>query len=341
MVIANGREVKSVVYGDDVFSKNIEPDKFKVQKKILADNVLNANTPDFSQVATTAEGLFKAQDNDGDTYYYRGAVTNNYVQFAGFWWRIIRVNGDGSLRIIYDGTSAHANGEVSTDREIVKRRYNIAVGSVLRGNAFLGYMHNLGGLNTYELTHKNYRSSETKLILEEWARDYLLDYIDYIDFNATFWNDREAYSGKGYSAEKTTYTGYNRLANKKQPILICNNQNDLFSSFNSSKGNKCLGIPIGLIAADEVQMSGMTYSAANKTLWLFSGAFWTMTPSHYNPDALNTNIMNCIGVQNTGKMVSIGIEQEFGIRPVINLRGDLELEGNGTIANPYKIKGVK
>ena len=66
-----------------------------------------------------------------------------------------------------------------------------------------------------------------------------------------------------------------------------------------------------------------------------------MTPSHYNPDALNTNIMNCIGVQNTGKMVSIGIEQEFGIRPVINLRGDLELEGNGTIANPYKIKGVK
>lgn len=72
------REVEALVIGETVFKKNKEIDKFKIQKKILADNSLNTYTPDFSQVATTAEGLFKTRDNDGDTYYYRGAVTNNY-----------------------------------------------------------------------------------------------------------------------------------------------------------------------------------------------------------------------------------------------------------------------
>ena len=71
-------------------------------------------TPDFSKIApndSETDGLYMAEDDDGESYYYRGAVKNNYVSFAGFIWRIIRRNGDGSVRMIYSGKSTSDTGD--------------------------------------------------------------------------------------------------------------------------------------------------------------------------------------------------------------------------------------
>ena len=95
-----------------------------------------SGTPNFGSTATTDEGIYAAQDDYGTSYYFRGAVENNYVKFAGYYWRIIRINGDGTIRLIYDGTSAHANGESSTDRQIGTSRFNSTYGD----NASVGYM---------------------------------------------------------------------------------------------------------------------------------------------------------------------------------------------------------
>ena len=74
-------------------------------------------TPDFTKSAcddaaceSHEKGIFETTDDGGVSYYYRGSVENNYVSFAGYYWRIIRINGNGSIRMIYDGTSPHANG---------------------------------------------------------------------------------------------------------------------------------------------------------------------------------------------------------------------------------------
>ena len=66
------------------------------------NEVVDAATSVGSEVATTSEGLIASSDDDGATYYFRGAVTNNYVTFAGLTWRIVRINGDGSVRLILD-----------------------------------------------------------------------------------------------------------------------------------------------------------------------------------------------------------------------------------------------
>ena len=101
---------------------------------ILANNSVNSGTPNFSQVATTNEGVYKTQDDWGDSYYFRGAVDNNWVKFAGFYWRIIRINGDGSIRLIYNGTSTATTG---TSTQIQTSTFN----SSYNDNAHVGYMY--------------------------------------------------------------------------------------------------------------------------------------------------------------------------------------------------------
>mgnify|MGYP004483480329 CR=1 FL=1 len=85
---------------------------------IAAKTAIKAKgTPNFAKIApndTETDGLYMAEDDEGESYYYRGAVKNNYVSFAGFTWRIIRRNGDGSVRLIYSGKSTTDAGETVT-----------------------------------------------------------------------------------------------------------------------------------------------------------------------------------------------------------------------------------
>lgn len=96
-------------------------------KNILENLKINNNIPDFTIPATEDEGIYLTDDptygKNAKSYYWRGAVTNNYVMFANYCWRIIRINGDGSIRLIYDGNVCHENG---TTGEVAKsnQKYN-------------------------------------------------------------------------------------------------------------------------------------------------------------------------------------------------------------------------
>ena len=82
-------------------------------------------------------GMYADDDDDGKTYYYRGSVSSNYVKFAGFYWRVVRVNGDETIRLIYDGKNIHANGEASSDRQALASQFN----SHINDNTYVGYMY--------------------------------------------------------------------------------------------------------------------------------------------------------------------------------------------------------
>ena len=98
-------------------------------------NINSKGTPDFLKISTTDEGLYMAEDDDGASYYYRGAVKNNYVSFAGFIWRIIRQNGDGSVRMIYSGKTTSDTGAATA---IGNSQYN----SKYWDPAYVGYKYN-------------------------------------------------------------------------------------------------------------------------------------------------------------------------------------------------------
>ena len=118
--------------------------------KTAKQNITNKGTPDFSKTATTDEGLFMAEDDDGASYYYRGAVKNNYVSFAGYTWRIIRRNGDGSIRMIYSGSTTSDVGESTS---IGKSTFN----EKYWDPTYIGYMYN----ENFSL-HENNETTEYK-----------------------------------------------------------------------------------------------------------------------------------------------------------------------------------
>ena len=303
-----------------------------LREKILSDNTVNTTTPNFSQIATTDEGMFSALDNDGASCYFRGAVTNNYVKFANFWWRIIRVNGNGSVRLIYDGTTAQANGESSTDRQIGTSDFNTNVND----NSYVGYMYGTPGSTTYEATHANVNSSAIKTALDNWYESNLSNYYDYIDAEAGFCGDRSispTSNGTGIGTTITYYGAEYRLFDNKTPTFECSNDGDLYTVNGSSKGNKVLIYPIGLITADEVAYAGGRLGRNNTSYYPYTGQnYWTMSPYSFN--GVYAGVFY---VDSGGEPGAWNVTHKLGVRPVINLRGDLSVTGTGTSTDPYEV----
>ena len=207
-------------------------------------------------VEATDGYLCKAKDAYGDSYYYRGNVTNNYVKFAGFYWRIVRINGDGTIRVIYDGTSAHANGEASEDRQIGTSAFN----SNSNDNAYVGYMYGKTGASTYADTHANTNNSTIKTYIDNWYKTNIVGTTNeqYLADNV-FCNDRSMAgnnSGTGSGVSETNYRwwygpwssgGYNSSMK-----LMCPQKNDAFTVSDTTNGNGALTYPVGLLSIDEM-----------------------------------------------------------------------------------------
>lgn len=309
--------------------------KNTITGKILGDNVdnitaystyssvSNNNRPNFSNAAITDEGMFTDFDNDGVSTYFRGAVTNNYVKFANFWWRIIRVNGNGSVRLIYQGDSATGNGQIDTGAFNTNRN----------DNAHVGYMYGKVGSSTYEATHANVNNSAVKTTLDNWYESNLSNYSNYIDTEVGFWGDRTAYSGTGLGTTATNYAAYNRLVSNKQPTFECSNSSDLYTTSGSSQGNKALQYPIGLISADEVAYAGGVWATSNTIYYLYTNsAYWTMSPFNFAGSRARV-----FRVYSDGDLSNGNVNSSYGVRPVINLRGDLSVTGTGTSTDPYEV----
>ena len=291
----------------------------------------NDGTPDFSQAATTDEGIYAAEDDYGTSYYFRGAVENNYVKFADKYWRIIRINGDGTIRLIYDGTSAHANGESGSDREIGSSAFYASY----RDNAYVGYMYGQTGASSYNNTHANTNNSRVKTTVDNWYKTNIVDagYSEKVA-DVIYCNDRSMKSGTGYGTTETYYGAYQRIVDGNNPVLTCTNQNDRFTAEDTSKGNGALTYPVGLITADEVEMAGVNWAtSSNYSYYLYTGNwYWTMSPSGFNDGYANE-----FSVNSAGKIYSANMGNVIGVRPVLSLKSSVQLQGNGTIDSPYEV----
>ena len=300
------------------------------------DTVLTRN--DFSQTitSTTTGTIYKSldssqYDNDGEVYYFAGNPTDNWVQFGGYYWRIVRINGDGSIRMIYQGSEANTTGEGT---QIGTSAFN----SLDNNNAYVGLKY------TTNNVHGTGTNSTILTALNTWYSNNLSSHADKIDGNAGFCGDRtpstSASTSNGQGGTGTTetyYIGYFRQYVSKKPSFGCDDSNDLYTINGSNQGNKALTYPIGLISADEVAYAGGVLSMNNTIYYLYTNqVYWTMTPAYY---IAAWNEAHSFYIGSVGHLHFDGnsVSSSFGVRPVINLRADLNLSGSGTSTDPYVV----
>ena len=314
--------------------------------QILKDNTeRDGNRLNFESTSEESKtnGLYytnRRTINNKITYFFRGAVENNYVYFAGLYWRIIRINEDSSIRLIYQGINYNTMG---TDATIGTGTFN---SETIGDNAYVGYMYGAAGSNTYTLTHANTNGSVIKEKLDTWYQNNLLSYSRYIA-DSGFCGDRSiaeepgtwvSYdTALGYAKNETYYGPYNRVENDaRHPLFECPQKNDWFTLKGNTQGNEALNYPIGLLSLDEIVYAGGSYSIENTSYYLYTeDYYWTMSPYEFNGNGSYVGV-----VSYNGAITRISVDSPTrGIRPVINLKSDVAIiSGNGTSSNPYVVK---
>ena len=331
------------------------------EAKAYIEGRTTSTTPDFSTVATTNEGMYAKEDDYTATtgmksYYFRGAVNNNWVKFGkdssngnDIYWRIIRINGNGSIKMIYSGTTDPKNESSVTGSNGV---YMTGTGTQINATTYKFCSSNRDPSNVgYRFAegqqHHNGTSSDIKNTLENWYAGTTLEKDaatkKLVSQDQIFCNDRSATtSSRGTPGEisgsmspsKTYYYGaYVRLETNKSPQLKCPTDSDKFTSNESKIGNKALEYPVGLITADEVAMAGGKDGSDNSSYYLYTNEdYWLGSPYYFH-----SGFAFEFSVKSTGFLSHDYVSTTFGARPVVSLSSKAKLSGNGTYSKPYTV----
>ena len=348
---------KWVVSFNDISAGNVRCNATFITKvptfseTILANNEVKApiTTPG-AAISTASEALLASTEDDyGTSYYFRGAVTNNYVEFANKCWRIVRVGGDGSVKLILHNDNptgaanpcdaannsasaafAHYNGSTYTSR--FNENYD--------DNAYIGFKYGTPGSSKYETTHANTNKSTILTNLETWYTNNLKTYESVID--DTVWcNDKTNVTdtsydpwsitpnGLGYGKNVTYYGATKRLVSTSDsaggtgPSLKCNGE---LSKINSK---------VGLITADELAYAGYAIGTGNTTTYLQENAtdtyWWSLSP--YGFDVGSAGVWGVNG--SAGYFDNYNVRGTYGVRPSISLKSTTNVTGDGTSEKPY------
>lgn len=280
-----------------------------------------------TSVLTSESGVYKTEDDDGESYYFRGKIDNNYVSFANNIWRIVRINGDGSIRLI------HAS-DIGTSKFNLARKVGYTYDNESECTKESPCISDYNKETSAFANNKTATDSVVKTYLEDWYINNLKDYDDKINLS-NFCNDTTITSTN--AAGVIYYGGHDRILKLKQPSLKCPNTKETYG------GNYKL--KIGLLTADEINYVGLNYIStsttlsftskiADKTNYLYySNGWYSMTPHRSSP------IISFMSVAGKGNMISNNVTVSRHIRPVINLKSDVQITGgDGTESSPYVVE---
>ncbi|MCI6764146.1 hypothetical protein MSH26_04755, partial [bacterium] len=266
-------------------------------KKNYASPTATLTNPTTNASASNEAVMSLAPDDYGISYYFRGNVQNNFVSFANMCWRIVRITGDGSIKLaLYDYSSANCT---NTGNDLAFARYSGTTYTTKFNennddNAYIGFMYGTPNSTTYAATHANINKSTILQNLETWYKAKLTAYTDKLA-DIIWCNDKSTvkdvtekdvssengvlnkkswvYNGLGYQKELTNYGSVIRNMGIEQrfeenstygtgPSLICPKDNDggklsKFTVTDTVNGNGNLDYKIGLLTVDEMVLAGM------------------------------------------------------------------------------------
>ena len=280
---------------------------------------------------TSTESITGITDSPKEVYYYAGNTTNNWVKFAGLYWRIIRTNHDSSIRLLYVGTSHD-----TTSGYIGKSEFNTSYDSP----KYVGYKY--GEDTSLDTIRNNTTDSTIKTTIDTWYQNNLINYTKYLSTEAVYCNDRELAPGQTYSTSSSfKYAPYERIYTNKQPTYNCTDIRDAFSVDNTSAK---LDYPISLMTADEIAFAGgvvykimhtpYAWFTSNSSGTQVSGWWWSLSPYYWSGSYEHVWLWN----SGDAYLREYGVDAAYGVRPVLSLKScTLYSTGDGSATNPYTI----
>ena len=298
--------------------------------------------------------LQPTNDDYGTSYYFRGNVKNNYVNFAGMCWRIVRISGDGSIKLILEdkGSICEAaeytgNWSIGTGNfgytEYAANTLTASDGTKnVKAVENIDYLN--GGTNkdkSMATAFKNFQTGSLANYLDKLkAGDWCLNDKAYTNWkdNTTPLTSQEILD-KQIKGTSFYYDSYVRLSGKsiKEPTLKCNGT--VMTKF----GDNTMDMYVGTLTADEITFAGdrvgtpdfrytydrylvNKYQSSNSV----SAYFWTLSPAE-DGQALTVTAPFENGIYPGGISDSYN-----SFRPSINLKSGIQITGgDGTKLNPY------
>ena len=304
--------------------------KYTLYEKLLSDKTTRPDRGSFSSVLTTdnTKTLYTGTENGTTVYYFAGNATDNWVQFGGYYWRIIRTNSDGGVRLLYHGTSTTAENAYIGESAFNNSYDNIA---------YVSYMY--GSLGSVENARANTNNSTIKTAIDNWYKDNLnTNYGKYLSTTAVYCNDRS-------TSDNTYFGAYTRLKTNKTPSYDCAATEDKFTA-DTSTGNGKLTYPIALMTADEVSFAGGLWGTNAQTWYYYNSAkgsstgeqwWWLLSPASGNGSY--AYVFFVVGSSNPGFLSSTYVSHTYGVRPAVSLKSCVKTSGgDGSASDPYTIK---
>ena len=317
---------------------NINVSYMKLYDKLLADKSTRLTRTDFSTVLTTdnTNTLYTSTEDSKTVYYFAGNATDNWVQFGGYYWRIIRTNSDGGVRLLYHGTSTTAENAYIGESAFNNSYNNIA---------YVSYMYGSTGSIANARTNQT-NSSTIKTAIDNWYKDNLnTNYGKYISTTAVYCNDRSVTNGTYSTSSSFDYAAYTRLGSNKTPSYDCSVTEDKFT-VDTSTGNGKLTYPIALMTADEVSFAGGLWGTNAQTWYYYNSAkgsstgeqlWWLLSPASGNGSY--AYVFFVVGSSNPGFLSSTYVSHTYGVRPAVSLKSCVKTSGgDGSASAPYTIE---
>ena len=314
-----------------------DPNK-TLYNQLLVDKSTKLTRTDFSKVLTdnNTNTLYTGVEDSKTVYYFAGNATDNWVKFGknasnqDLYWRIIRTNSDGGVRLLYHGTSTTA-----TDAYIGTSAFNSSYNNI----AYVSYMY--GSLGSISSARENTNNSTIKTTIDNWYISNLeaKGYTKYLSTTAVYCNDRSI------SSDSINFGAFTRLGTNKTPSYDCAATEDKFT-VDTSTGNGKLTYPIALMTADEVSFAGGLYGANTPTWYYYNSVndsstgskfWWLLSPLDSSTSGSSMFIVR--GSSNPGRLNYNYVNSNNGVRPALSLKPCVKYSsGDGSAENPYTIK---
>ena len=292
----------------------------------------------YSTTGTSYEEYSTMDECTSASSYNKNCTEYKYANAGDdIYWRIIRTNSDGSIKLLYSGSSPD-----TTIGSIGKSAFNTSENSP----KYVGYMYGENA-DTLVNARTNTNNSTIKTYIDNWYASNMTSYTKYLSTTAVYCNDRTEQKAGTYNTGSTTfyYAPRARAYTSHVPTYDCTEASDAFSVDNTSAKLK---YPIALMTSDEIMRAGGKGDTklTSPYAWYYlnsangsitdSTVWWLLSPSVWGGSIAGVFFVN--GSSNPGYLNYNDVDNTKAVRPVISLKSCIKYStGNGTSETPYEI----